>query len=380
LIELLRCGVWNSDSAHGNKMIPIHAPFPLAGRRTLLLADGEFSTFGSKTANCYLRYRPDEVVAVLDHVTAGQTVQQVLGFGGEIPVVEDVQQALAFGTELVIVGVAPRGGQLVPDLRRQIMESVRAGLDVVSGLHTFLTDDPSVVKAAERSGSGLWDVRWVPELDTIGSGNGCVTGAKTVLVCGTDCNVGKMTATLELHRQACEQGVRAAWAATGQTGMMLRERGVAIDRVVADFIGGAAEALVNYEGRESDIVFVEGQGSLFHTGYAGVTLGLLFGVMPDAIVLAHAATRETSGDSDVPLPPLRDIIDIHEALMRPFKPCPVVAIAVNTAGLESSDARAIIERVSHETGLPAADPIRDGATDIVERITAYLAGTSKDGK
>jgi uncharacterized NAD-dependent epimerase/dehydratase family protein len=187
-------------------------------------------------------------------------------------------------------------------------------------------------------------------------------------VTGSDCNVGKMTAALELFNEATHRSLNVAWAATGQTGMMLRERGIAIDRVVADFIGGAGEALVNYEGKEKDLVFVEGQGSIIHEGYAGVALGLMFGVMPDCIVLVHAATRTKIGHSDADMPPLADLIALHESLLRPFKEAPVVAIALNTAGLDKQAARDMIERTAAATGLPTADPVRDGAAVILGAV------------
>ena len=349
-----------------------HAPFGLAGRRALLLADGEFSTFGSKTANCYLRYRNEDVVAVLDRAQVGKTVNDVLGFGGDIPVVGSVDDALARDAELVIVGVAPSGGQLTADLREDLSACARAGLDIVSGLHSYLRDDPEISATAAQAGAKVWDVRWVPEMKTIGTGEGCRTGAKTALLVGSDCNVGKMTTTVELHREAEQRGVNAAWAATGQTGMMLRGRGIAVDRVVADFIGGASEELVDFEGRESDIVFVEGQGSIVHPGFAGVTLGLLYGVMPDCMVLVHAGTRETIGDTDVAMPSIEDLVRMHEAMMAPFKHSPVVAVAVNTADMGEDEAYAIIERTTLETGLPACDPVRDRPSNILDAVMTAL--------
>lgn len=346
------------------------APFEL--RNVLLLADGDLSTFGAKTAVCYLRYRGDAVTAVLDRATAGRRVPGVLGFGPDVPIVATVGEAAALGAETAVIGIAPRGGQLGAALREQVLECIGAGLDVVAGLHTLLGDDEEIRTAARASGSRLWDVRRVPESSAIGTGRGCTTGARTVLTVGSDCNVGKMTTTVELYDEAVRRGVSVAWAATGQTGILLRGRGVAVDRVIVDFIGGVAETLVNEEGRDHDLVIVEGQGSLVHPGFAGVTLGLMLGVAPDCMVMVHAAGRERVGDSDVVMPPLADLVALHEAVMAPHKRSPVVALAVNTAGLDAAQARAAVARAADDTGLVAADPIRNGAAAIMDAVSDYL--------
>lgn len=349
------------------------APFALAGRRTILLTPGDFSTFGAKTAVCYLRYRGDDVVAVVDSACDRKRVEDVVGFGGDVPVVAEVSATLAHDPEVAVIGVAPRGGRLSDALRSAVLECVEKGLDVVSGLHDFLADDKEISAAARGSGARLWDVRRVPHHPNVGTGRGCQTGAGTVLTVGSDCNVGKMTATVELFNAAVERGHDAAWAATGQTGMMLRERGVCVDRVIADFIGGATEELVNFEGREHDFLVVEGQGSLLHPGYAGVTLGLMYGAMPDCMVLVHAASRVTIGDGPFQVPPLGTLIRLHEAAMEPLKPSPVVAIALNTVGFETDAARDIIDHARKETGLPVSDPIRFGSGEILEAVVDHFS-------
>jgi uncharacterized NAD-dependent epimerase/dehydratase family protein len=348
------------------------APFPLRGRRVLLLAPGDFSTFGAKTAVCYLRYRGEDVVAVVDHTKSGRSVEDIVGFGGDVSIVADVDSALALDPELAVVGVAPQGGRLNDLLRSQILRCVREGMDVASGLHDFLMDEPEIVVAARESGARLWDVRWVPSSQTVGTGHGCRTGARTALLVGSDCNVGKMTVTLELYQEARHRDLNVSWAATGQTGMMLRERGIAIDRVIADFIGGAAEDLVNYEGNGRDIVFVEGQGSLVHPGYAGVTLALMYGVMPDCMVMVHAPSREMIGDSPFRMPRLSGLIQLYQTVMEPLKKSPVVAIALNTAGFEPSAARDIINAAEQETGLPATDPVRFGSSNTLDAVLRFL--------
>jgi uncharacterized NAD-dependent epimerase/dehydratase family protein len=339
----------------------------------VLLAEGNFSVLGSKTAVCYLRYRRDDVVAVLDSSKGGRRVEDVVGFGGDVPVVSSVEEALSLDAEVAIVGIAPRGGQLDEALRRIVLESVRAGMDVASGLHTFLNADPDITRAAAAAGSRLWDVREVSEVGTVANGKGCTTGAKVVLLTGTDCNVGKMTAAVELYNEAVRRGINAAWAATGQTGIMLRERGICIDRVIGDFMGGAAEELVNFEGSGKDVVFVEGQGALVHPGFAGVTLGLMFGVVPDCMILVHEAGRTHVRNTDVPMMPLKDHIDLHQRIMAPLRTSRVVAVALNTAALCPSDAADAVAHTRDDIGLPVSDPVRFGASEILDAVMEELS-------
>lgn len=349
------------------------APFELAGRRALLLADGAFSPVEAKTAVCYLMYRGRDVVAVLDGSRAGSTAQQTVGLGGDVPVVGTVAEALRHRPEIAIVGTAPMGGALEGPLRGQVVACLEAGVDVVSGLHTFLGDDPALAALAASAGARIWDVRRVDGQERVSTGIGCTTGASVVLVTGTDCNVGKMTATVALDRVASARGLRSAWAATGQTGIMLRGRGVAVDRVISDFVGGAAEELVNVEGEGNDLVWVEGQGSIVHPGYAGVTLGLMYGAMPDVLVLAHTADREHFKRLEhLALPSVRDLIRLHEQLMEPFKPAAVAAVAVNTSMLDETAARAFLDELSAETGRVADDVIRFGGDAVLDAVVAAL--------
>ncbi len=354
----------------------VQAPFALAGRRLLLLADGCFTTVDAKTAACIAMYRPHDVVAVLDHTRAGMTVRDAIGFGGEAPVVAALDEALALKPEVAIVGTAPSGGELDGGTRAQIARCLEAGLDVASGMHAFLCDDEELVRIASSKGVRLWDVRRVPEIRLVSNGKGCTTGAKVVLTVGTDCNVGKMTVAIELDRAACAGGVRSTWAATGQTGIMLRGRGVPVDRVVSDFIGGAAQALVDREGHDADLVFVEGQGSVTHPGYAGVTLGLMYGVMPDAMVLVHTAGRERYKRFEAAIPPLQEVVALYESLMRPYKRSRVAALALNTSHLSDQDARRAIAAARETTGLPADDVVRFGAEPLWSAVRTAL-GWSK---
>jgi uncharacterized NAD-dependent epimerase/dehydratase family protein len=358
----------------------VHSPFPIRGRRLLLLANGCFSTIEGKTASCFLMYRRDDVAAVVDAANAGRAAREVVGFGGDVPVVASVEAALPLGPEVAVVGSAPRGGALEEPMRADIAACLRAGIGVASGLHFFLCDDPELSAIAARGGARVWDVRRPGGGRTVSTGRGCTTGARVVLTVGSDCNVGKMTTTVALYEAAVARGVRAAWAATGQTGMMLRERGAAVDAVAADFIGGAAEALVQKEGRGADLVFVEGQGSLAHPGYAGVTVGLMYGAMPDCMVLVHWAGRERLKRLDVPVPPLPALVSLHESLMRPHRDSRVVAVSLNTGDLDERRARSELEAAARETGLPATDVVRFGCDAALDAIDRALAGARPRGR
>lgn len=346
----------------------VHAPFPVVGRRILLLADGAFSPVEAKTAACVAMYYPQDVVAVLDRSRAGKRVSDVLGYGGDAPVVATIDEALARAPQVAVVGTAPRGGILDDALADTIAACLRAGVDVASGLHAMVASEPRLAEAAAVGGARIWDVRAVPETRHVSTGIGCQTGATVVLTVGSDCNVGKMTATVEMFRAAGARGVRAAWAATGQTGIILRGRGIAVDRVVSDFVGGAAEALVNAEGDGADVVFVEGQGAITHPGYAGVTLALMYGAMPDALVLVHAADRDRFKRLEFPIPPLPGLIDLYESLMRPYKDCRVAGIALNTYGLSASESRRAVSETEALTRRPTIDVVRSGADRILDAI------------
>jgi uncharacterized NAD-dependent epimerase/dehydratase family protein len=350
----------------------VHAPFALEGRRLLLLADGSFAPHDAKTAVCIAMYRPHDVVAVLDATRAGRTVRDALGFGGDAPIVATLDEGLARRPEVAIVGIAPAGGEIDAATRAHVAGCLRAGLDVASGMHVFLADDPELAALARASGARVWDVRRVPEARVVSDGRGCTTGAKVVLTVGTDCSVGKMTVTVELERAARASGLRSAWAATGQTGILLRNRGVPVDRVVADFVGGVTQALVDVEGRDADVVLVEGQGAVTHPGFAGVALGILYGAMPDAMVLVHDAGRARYKRFDAVIPPLADVVALHEALMRPYKASRVAAIALNTRALGVDEARHALARAHEATGLPAFDVVRFGAQPAWEVVRAAI--------
>ncbi len=345
--------------------------------RHLILADGDFGPMTSKTANSIIRYQPDRVVAVLDRQQAGRTAQDVLGFGGTTPVVASMQEGLALGANSVLVGIAPQGGRLPEAWRDWLREALEGGCDIVSGLHTFLGDDPVLSEAARVHGRTITDIRKPPTDLPVASGLAKQLDALVVLTVGTDCNVGKMTAQLQLVKELNDSGLKTNFVATGQTGIMIEGWGIAVDAVVADFIAGAAERITVQGADGADVVLVEGQGSINHPGYSGVTLGLLHGSCPDAMILCHQASRDYIGDyrqaSWLRIPPLSEYVAMYESIGGAVHPTKVIGIAMNTYDLDDEAAWLACEEATRETGLPCTDPVRFDSAPLIEAIAAAHA-------
>jgi uncharacterized NAD-dependent epimerase/dehydratase family protein len=343
--------------------------------RFLIIADGEFGPLTSKTANSCIRYFPERIVAVLDRRQAGKTAHDVLGFGGQIPVVGDFERGIdnGPGATAVLIGIAPLGGRLPDEWKAWLRTAIERGLEIWSGLHTFISDDPELGPLARAKGVRILDARKPPANLPIADGRAADVNAFVILTVGSDCNVGKMTAQLELRDQLVKRGHRTRFVATGQTGIFIEGWGTAVDAVVADFVAGAAEQLVLEGAKDADIVLVEGQGSLIHPGYSGVTLGLLHGSCPDALILCHQVTRDYIGDYHgrepwVKIPPYPELIDIYERAARPVHPTTVIGICLNTFDMDEAAARDAIAKAQQETGLPATDPVRFDSTPLIDAI------------
>jgi uncharacterized NAD-dependent epimerase/dehydratase family protein len=336
--------------------------------RYLLLAEG-FSgdPHYGKTMHGVLRYRREDVVAILDSTRAGETEDGV-------PVVGTVEDALPLGPTVALVGVATQGGRFPPEWIEILRACVENGLDVENGLHVFLGDDPALSALAAERGVELRDLRRPPVGLSTATGENLSVDATIVLTVGSDCAIGKMTVSLELDLEARRRGIRSVFVPTGQTGMVIAGWGIAVDAVVSDFIAGAAERLVvEARDRGGELLWVEGQGSLLHPVYSGVTLGLYHGSVPHLLVLCHEAGRseiEGAGGGPHPIPPLRELVELHERLALPARPARVAAVALNTRFLDDPQARAAVEAAEAETGLPADDPVRFGAAKLVDAVLA----------
>ncbi len=278
-----------------------------------------------------------------------------------------VADAAAAGVKSLLIGVAPIGGVIPDSWWPSIEEAAAAGLDIICGLHFKLSEFPKLVAAAEISGARLIDVRNPPKHLPVGTG--IKRSGKRVLMVGTDCAIGKKYTALALDHAMHKAGMKSDFRATGQTGIMLAGEGLPIDSVVADFISGAAE-LISPANEPDHWDVIEGQGSLFHPGYAGVSLGLLHGSQPDALVLCHDATRKVvSGWEHYPLPSIADAIEQHLLMGKRTNPdIQFVGISVNTSKLPAGERQAYLDQLSNQTGLPCVDCMIDGCGAIAERI------------
>jgi uncharacterized NAD-dependent epimerase/dehydratase family protein len=336
----------------------------VSDKKYLVLAEGKSGDphYG-KTMRGVVAYSPHPTVAILDSERVGES------YDG-IPIVGSVADALAYEPDTALVGVATQGGRFPPAWRDLLKESIAAGLDIENGLHEFLSEDGEMVTLAREHGVELRDLRKPPPDLDVPTGENLRVPAKIVLTVGSDCAIGKKTVAVELDRAARERGLASVFVPTGQTGIAIAGWGIAVDAVVSDFLAGAAEWLV-VEGarRGGELLFVEGQGSLVHPAYSGVTMGLLHGSAPHALVLCHLAGAEVvEGYPEHPLPSLSELVELHEHAALPLRPAKVAAIALNTRELEEDAARAAIAAAEAETGLPADDPVRFGGDALLDAV------------
>jgi uncharacterized NAD-dependent epimerase/dehydratase family protein len=269
------------------------------------------------------------------------------------------------------------GGALPAEWRWQLLKAIDSGLNIISGLHFFLSEDEELRTAAEKRGVTIWDVRRPPTENRVAQFIPHRAGSHTILLVGSDCAVGKMTAALELDREAQKRGLSSAFLATGQTGIMISGNGLPVDRIISDFVAGMVEQMVLDFSKEYDWVFVEGQGALNHPGYSPVTLGLVHGSMPDAMIFCHkAGATAIEGYTYCPLPSLNRMIQLNEdtiSWVRPERPCKVVGLALVTHGLSEQEARDALKQAEDETGLPATDVLRFGAGNLMDALVRHFA-------
>ena len=338
-------------------------------KRYLILAEGHaLDPHYGKTGRGVVRYGPDPVVAIVDSTAAGETFEGV-------PIVASLSEALALEPRptTALVGVAVAGGRLPPEWHDLLRDALEAGLDLESGMHEFLGEDPELAAVAERRGIEIRDLRRPPGDLSVPTGENLRHGASVVLTVGSDCAIGKKTVAIELDREARGRGLRSVFVPTGQTGIMIAVWGIAVDAVVSDFLAGAAERLVVEGARRGDLLFVEGQGSLVHPQYSGVTLGLYHGSAPHVLVLCHMArATEIEGCPGHAIPSLAELVELHERLALPARPAKVAALALNTARLTEADARRAIGDAEDEVGLPTDDPVRFGAARVLDAVLARL--------
>ncbi len=311
----------------------------------------------AKTAQGVVDWRPERC--------AGQ--MRMEGCGADLGISDmGIEEAVAAGVKTFVVGVVNAGGVLKDTWIPIVVQAIEAGLDVASGLHVKLEAVPEVAAAAKKHGAVLHNLRHSDRVYAVGKGT--PRKGKRLLAVGTDCSVGKKYSALCIERDMKAAGHSAEFCATGQTGLLIAERGVALDAVIADFISGAAE-YITPETDDNNWQIVEGQGSLFHPSFAGVTLGLLHGSQPDAFVVCHEPTRTTMRNVPNALPSIQQVIDatvLMGSLTNPDIQC--VGICVNTLALGEDEAKTYLAQTGKEHGLPCVDPLRFGSEAIVAEV------------
>lgn len=331
--------------------------------RIVILAHGQLP-YHAKTAIGLLRYSRDEIVAVLDKETAGGNTSDYLNYVSDVPIVESVEE-ISENFDALFIGASSIGGEFNQEWRYDIRSALKRGCSVYAGLHYFLNEDEEFSSLADEYGGTIHDVRQQPDDLSVNRGRAKNLDTEIVLTVGTACATGKMTTTLELVEKARERGIDAGFVPTGQTGVMISGDGIVIDGLVSDFVAGAVERLC-LERSNHDILFVEGQGSIIHSG---VTMSLLHGSMPDKLVLCHDPTRDTIVAYDnSELPPVSNIAKLYRDSGSLICDAELVAGSVNTQSLSVEDANDAVETFGREINAPATDPLRFGVDRIIDEI------------
>jgi uncharacterized NAD-dependent epimerase/dehydratase family protein len=331
-----------------------------------LIYFGDVEDIGhAKTGLGLIHWRPE--------ACAGQLRMSTCRVDGGIPDME-IEEAVVAGVRALVIGVAPAGGSIPPTWLDDLARAARAGLDLVSGMHARLSGFPEIAAASRESGARLIDIRTPPKNIPVGTGE--KRSGKRLLTVGTDCAVGKKYTALAIEKEMLARGWNADFRATGQTGILISGSGIAIDSVVSDFVSGAAEML-SPTADDDHWDVIEGQGSLSHPSFAGVSLGLLHGSQPDALVLCHDPSREfllgTEAGRTFPVLSLRRSTEqCLEHACRVNSKARFVGVSINTSAIPAEERLRLYEQLTRETGLPVADPVRDGVSSIVDNIAAAV--------
>lgn len=343
-----------------------------SARRVVILTEGSSEPIAAKTAASVIRYGTSEVVALLDSTQVGNTAQHLLGVGGSIPVVGSLQDVEDVDT--LLVGVAPPGGKIPNTWRVVLRQAVDRSMNIVSGLHDFLTDDEELVALARERKVELIDLRKNDEHD-VATGVPLNDSCLRIHTVGNDCCVGKMVVAIEVAEALKQREIDAQFIATGQTGIMIAGSGCPVDCVVSDFVSGAAEKLM-MRSQHHEVILIEGQGSLAHPRYSAVTLGLLHGVRPQGLIMCYEVGRtHVGGMPEFPLCSLKELVDVYEWAAGLISPARVIGVAMNSRTVSAREAEQERGRVREELGLPVCDVFRNGPDDLVNAVINMRAET-----
>lgn len=340
-------------------------------KRFVVLCHDAFNYIKNKTGNMLIRYRPDEVVAVIDREKVGSNCEEEVGVGGDTPVLANFNASLHLKPDTLVIGNATQGGFISEEYRQEIINAINAGCDVISGMHQFLNDDDDLRSRAEERGVQLIDLRMPPSPPHFPTGSWQNRKIPVLLIVGTDCDTGKMTTAWELSKRLKDRGRKIEFIGTGQTGILLSGSGVPIDAVKADFMAGEIEYLIDNVPNDTELIIVEGQGALTNQFYAGVTLGLMHGAMPDYMLMTHDPTRDLDV-TDFPMTTMKHVMDLHINLMKSFKQSKFIGINLLTFAFDDQKALKIIEDSQKEFAMEATDLIRFGDKGLLNAIEGVL--------
>jgi len=334
-------------------------------RKMIILTEGLTNIQNAKTAINLIYYKPEEVLAIFDRGKKGESVKELLGIDMTVPIIDDL--AAFPDANTLVLGVATPGGGYPDEWRRIILEAITRGMDIVSGLHNFLTDDKEFTEAAAKHNVKLTDIR-KNNFRKVFKGTGFNDSVLRIQTVGNDCSNGKMITSYEIALELKRMGRDAKFVATGQTGILLEGDGIPIDAVVADFINGAAEEMV-LQNQHHEILVIEGQASIVHPRYSSVTLGLLHGSMPHGLIMCYEMGRvNTKNLEHVKIPPMKTIIELYESMANVLHPCKVIGIAINGRKFTKAEVDLERERVKAEFNLPACDVMKHGAAELADAV------------
>jgi len=340
-------------------------------KKIVILSHGAFNYIKNKTGNMLIRYRTEEVVAVLDRTKSGITAYDELGYGENIPVLDNFDNCIDFKPDTLVIGNASQGGFISDEYRLEVIKAIEFGCDIISGMHHFINDDEEFVQLAERFNVSLFDLRRPPDPPNFPKGSWHKRKIPVLLIVGTDCDTGKMTTAWEVSERLKSKDRKVEFIGTGQTGILLSGAGVPIDAVKADFMAGEIENMIDKVPDDTELIIVEGQGALTNQYYAGVTLGLLHGAMPDYMLMTHDPARDLDV-TDYPMASMKLVMDMHLDLMGNFKESKFIGINLLTFALSDEEAKKEIDKVKNEYGIPTTDLIRYGSNDLIESIEELL--------
>jgi uncharacterized NAD-dependent epimerase/dehydratase family protein len=336
--------------------------------KVIIFAQDAFGIDTAKTAIGFIKYGLCETVGIVDKKFSGKAASEIINSLPPIPVFSSTEEAKNKrpDADVLLIGIAPSGGSFPTAWLPEIKKSINLKLNIVNGLHDFLSNIPEIVTLAKNNNVFIWDVRKPEKKYAIANARLLDYPMQIVLTVGTDGAIGKMTVALELTKSARQKGKSACFIATGQTGMMISGHGIPVDAIPGDFMAGAVEEeLIKAAKQNYSIAFVEGQGSILHPGWSGVTLALLHGAIPHKLILCHKAGREYIKNTKVKIESLKQFIEQYESLSLPMRKAKVVGICLNTFGLDDNKTKDLINACEDETGLPADDPVKNSGDKLL---------------